>query len=324
MPMPKDPAKREEVLRNMREAAHKRSQDPEWRRKNKEQREKILLDPISRRKHREGTLRGARKRAENPEYVCKNKERLQKLHRDPEFRSKHREGTLRGARKRSQNPEWRRNQKIGAQKRIQDPEWRCNNKAAMQKRFEDPEFKCKNKEMLQKLSQDPEWRHKNKERAQKMVRDPEYKLKQKEGLVGGFCIQNITYRDPPRYCELWCPDLWHRIDEAQNYQSILSGKTKFENGGRALSRHHVYWQPKACCEWDEDAQGYFAMINIGTRGKPNWYKHYIPDDPNKFVLLTKQEHGMVAKDKLKWIKIFEDLIETKLGGVCYLQKSYGV
>jgi len=144
-------------------------------------------------------------------------------------------------------------------------------------------------------------------------------LKNIEFHIGGIWYGNVKYYDNP-YCELWCPDLWHRIDEAQNYQSILSGKTKVENGGRALSRHHVYWQPKACCEWDEDAQGYYAMINIGTVGKSNWYKHYIRGDPNKFVLLTVSEHQLVKKDKLKWIKLFEELIETKLGGICYLPK----
>lgn len=141
-----------------------------------------------------------------------------------------------------------------------------------------------------------------------------------ESKLGGMWYGSVKYPDPPKYCELWCPDLWHRIDEAQNYQSILSGKTKENNGGRALSRHHVYWQPKACCGWDEDAQGYYAMINIGTANKPNWHKYYIQGDPNKFVLLTMSEHKMISKDKLKWIKIFEDLIKTKLNGVCYLPK----
>jgi len=145
-------------------------------------------------------------------------------------------------------------------------------------------------------------------------------IKLVEPKIGGFWYGNVRYRDPPRYCELWCPDLWHRIDEAQNYQSILSGKTKENNGGRALSRHHVYWQPRACCEWDKDICGYYAWIEVGTKKHPNKVKYYIEGDPNKFVLLTMGEHKMISKDKLKWIKIFEDLIKTKLNGVCYLPK----
>jgi hypothetical protein len=151
------------------------------------------------------------------------------------------------------------------------------------------------------------------------------RLKIIEGQIGGFWYGAVRYKDKI-YCERWCPDLWRRIDEAQHYQSILSGKTKGDiicrdGKVRALFRHHVYWQPKACCEWDEDTNGYYAWIDIGTARKPNRVKYYIPGDPNKFVLLTAHEHGMVAKDKLKWIKIFEELIETKLGGVCYLPRG---
>lgn len=146
-------------------------------------------------------------------------------------------------------------------------------------------------------------------------------MKMVESKIGGFWYGNVRYPASHPYCECWCPNLWQRIDEAQNYQSILSGKTKDDNGGRALSRHHVYWQPKACCEWDEDVHGYYAWINTGTVKKPHWHKHAIPGDPNKFVLITSREHGMITKDKLRWIRIFEELIETKLGGVCYLLKE---
>lgn len=146
-----------------------------------------------------------------------------------------------------------------------------------------------------------------------------------EGGFGGFWYGKVRYYDRI-YCELWCPDLWHRIDEAQNYQSILSGKTKEDNIGksgkpRALSRHHVYWQPRACCVWDEDVGGYYAWIETGTKKYPNKVKYYINGDPNKFVLLTMSEHQMIKKDKIKWIEIFEELIDTKLGGVCYLPKG---
>lgn len=150
---------------------------------------------------------------------------------------------------------------------------------------------------------------------------PSYETRKKicEFNIGGFWYGNVRYVGK-RYCELWNQNLWKRIDAYQNYKSILSGKTKTENGGRALSRHHVYWQEKACCEWNDDEQGYYATINIGTAKNPNWYKHYVGEDPNKFVLLTSQEHGIVSKDKLKWIKTFEDLIE-KRGGKCYYTKE---
>ena len=63
------------------------------------------------------------------------------------------------------------------------------------------------------------------------------------------------------------------------------------------------------------------MINIGTPKKPNMYRHYVGSDPNKFVLVTAQEHGMLSKDKLKWIKICEKLIDQKYGGKCFYTKE---
>ena len=160
-----------------------------------------------------------------------------------------------------------------------------------------------------------------------------HRLKLTEANVGGFWYGNPTLHPENRrksYCEKWCRDLWVRIDAAWEYRSAISRKTRFENHGQAhLDRHHVYWQEKACCEWDEDTQGYYAMINIGTKAKPVWHKHYIKGDPNKFVLLTRDEHGMVkgskmtGKDKLWWIKFFEDLIEKREaeGKSCYLSKE---
>jgi len=198
-------------------------------------------------------------------------------------------------------------------------------RAVMKKFYEDPEAR----ERQSAAQNDPEVKAR-KSAAQKEARnDPEVKLKHKESHVGGFCIQNITYDERKKYCELWNPNLWQRIDACQGNRSIISGKTKEENGGRALSRHHVYWQEKACCVWDEDAHGYYAMIDIGTKSKPEMYKHYINGSPNKFVLLTHEEHGMIRGNKklgttkLTWIKTLEDLIETKLDGKCfYTEEEY--
>ena len=282
MTLSKDSAKREESLRNIREAAQKRVRDPEWIRKNKE-----------------GALNKNKDFYKDPEWIRKNKERAQKC---------------------AQDPEYRRKQKKGCQKCVQDPEWQRKQKEGSKRRSQDSEWQRKNKEENLRKSHDPNWRLKNQKSAQVRVQNLKWQLKQQESKVGGFWYGNVRYSDPPKYCELWCPDLWRRIDEAQDYQSILSGKTKEDNGGRSLSRHHVYYQKKACCEWDEDANGYYAWINDGTPKKPNRVKYYIPGDPNKFVLLTMSEHRVVAKDKLKWIKIFENLIEMELGGVCYISK----
>ena len=212
--------------------------------------------------------------------------------------------------------------KMGAshRKRYENPNERIKISKGMKKYYEDSESHKKVIRSLTGHLVSEATRRKIGAKHKGKVMSEVSRQKMVESKLGGFWYGNVRYSDPPKYCELWCPDLWHRIDEAQNYQSILSGKTKFDNGGRALSRHHVYWQPRACCEWDDDVQGYYAKINIGTRRKSNWYRYYIPGDPNKFVLLTTSEHQMIRKNKLKWIKVFEDLIETKLNGVCYLPK----
>ena len=284
MPAPKDPIKYKEYCRKRKEIAQRLYQNPEYRRKNKE---------------------AMQKRAKDPEYQHIQKEAI---------------------RKRSQNPKWKHNHKKAMQKRALDPKWLHENKEMCQKRSSTQKWIDNNKKVGRENAQNPEWKRKHKKAVQKLAQDLKWQLKQKEGKLGGFWYGNVRYPDRPRYCNVWGAPFWRRIDEAQNYQSILSGKTKEDNIGRdgkprALSRHHVYWQKKACCEWDEDARGYYAWIDIGTPKKPNRIKYYIPGDPNKFVLLTMSEHDMVKKDKLKWIKTFEDLIETKLGGVCYLPKD---
>lgn len=138
----------------------------------------------------------------------------------------------------------------------------------------------------------------------------------------GFWYGHPILSKERKYCELWNKDLWDRIDAAYDYKSILSGKTRFDNNNRTLPRHHLYWQEKACCEWDEDTQGYYAWIlNNGEK-----VKYYIKGDPNKFVLLTDREHGIIkgrkgtTKDRIYYIKLIEDLIEerAKEGKKCYL------
>jgi hypothetical protein len=152
-----------------------------------------------------------------------------------------------------------------------------------------------------------------------------------QGFWYGHPILCPENKKGKQYCELWNKGLWVRIDAAWDYKSAISEVTRWETPSkRQLSRHHVYWQEKACCVWDEDAQGYYAMIDLNhNKNKPNWYKHYIKGDPNKFVLLTAKEHGEVkgskksGKDTMWWVRYFEDLIEKREseGKPCYLSKE---
>jgi len=146
-----------------------------------------------------------------------------------------------------------------------------------------------------------------------------------ESMVGGFWYGNVKYRyinrgNGKRYCELWTEDLKERIRAYWGYASPLSNKTASENGGRNLSCHHIYYQEKACCEWDDDEKGYYAWINIATNKNPKQFKYYIEGDPNKFIPLTIPEHIETNHNRLKWIRLFEDIIDEQ-GGKCYFTKK---
>ena len=150
-----------------------------------------------------------------------------------------------------------------------------------------------------------------------------------ETRIGGFwygSVRNDSGRTPDerKYCELWNEDLKERIRAYWGYASVLSGKieiqTRSDGFPHSISCHHVYYQKKSCCVWDEDEQGYYANINIGTHRSPIIEKYYIDGDPNKFVTLTRSEHKKTDFNKIHWIKTFEKLIEDQ-GGKCYFTKE---
>lgn len=156
-------------------------------------------------------------------------------------------------------------------------------------------------------------------------------LSRLETKVGGFWYgnQNINPTHKKyikKYCELWDEDLKERIRAYWYYVSALSGKEETSKNKRtnkiySIACHHVYYQPKACCVWDEDENGYYANINQGTWKRPNIIKYYIDGDPNKFVTLTRKEHKKTDfGDRIKWIKTFEKIIEDQ-GGKCYFTKE---
>jgi len=192
--------------------------------------------------------------------------------------------------------------------------WKENHDIAMKERASDPKWKTWRIEENKRMAQDPYWVEKH------LIASTG------EGIwYGNRTLRNANNNSKNYYCELWNDNLKRRIDAAYDYKSILSGKTRFDNNGRALTRHHLYWQEKACCVWDEDANGYYAwIINNGEK-----VKYYIKGDPNKFVLLTDKEHGIIrgkkgtTKDRIYYIKYLENLIEqrAKEGKKCYLSKE---
>jgi len=163
----------------------------------------------------------------------------------------------------------------------------------------------------------PEWHIKQSKSSIKRYENYNERLKAVESMIGGFWYGNVRYKAKKKYCELWNRNLLDRIRAYWGNRSVISMITKEDNHkpGRPptnLCCHHVYYQEKACCVWDEDVGGYYAMID----GE----KYYIDGDPNKFVTLTNSENIMVNTDKLEWVKYFENWIK-KQGGKCYYTKE---
>jgi len=154
-----------------------------------------------------------------------------------------------------------------------------------------------------------------------------------ESRCGGFwygAVKNDTkyygYGGERRYCELWTEELKERIRAYWGFVSALSGKqeTRTNSYGYpwSITCHHIYYHRKACCEWDEDAHGYYVNINNNTCRNPRYVRYYINGDPNKFVTLTASEHAKTTFNvgRIGWIKLFEQLIEDQ-GGKCYYTKE---
>lgn len=281
-------------------AANKRSQNPKWIENQKRARK----DPV----WKENNERMNQRKVHDPVYIENHK---------------------RGIQKRSHNPAWRENVTKANQKKAKDPACIENRKKGIEKRSQNPEWQKMMVEQNQKMYQDPVWIENQKSGVQRSAQGFSWRESNLIALTGeGFWYGHRILRGNNRkiYCEKWNPNLWKRIDAAWDYKSTISGKTKFDNKGKHLSRHHVYWQEKACCVWDEDVQGYYAMINIGTFFHPTFVKYYIKGSPNKFVLLTVKEHSIIKGKKklgtniLTWIKFFENIIEQreKEGKKCYL------
>lgn len=152
-----------------------------------------------------------------------------------------------------------------------------------------------------------------------------FRLMNTEIKVGGFWYGSvINDRGSNQYCSKWNRYLKERIRAYWGYVSALSGlpeRTISRKTGlpQSISCHHVYYQKSACCFWDEDEKGYYVNLNtVSSKKNPQYERYYIEDgNPNKFVTLTKHEHRQTETDKIKWIKVFEQII-LDTGGKSYL------
>jgi hypothetical protein len=116
MVLPKDPVKREEALKNIKEAAVRRSQNPEWIRKNKEHGERLKQDLEWKLKVKEAAIQ----RSKDPEWRKHNIESCKKLAQDPLWREKQKEG----CKIRSLDPEYRKKISIGNTGKVRTEEFK--------------------------------------------------------------------------------------------------------------------------------------------------------------------------------------------------------
>lgn len=299
------------------ESGKKAAADP----KRREKLLKSLRDPETLERKREANAK--------PEFGKNASEKQKALWQDPEYRKKH----LAILGETHATPEYRKKASDGAKRRFEDPVEKAKHKERMRISAADPIHRSKISKAQKELHADPEYHRKlcesrsdpnYREKQSKAQRRPEVQLKKLEASLGGFWYGNVRYTERRIYCEKWTGEFRERCRAFDGYKSVLSGKTKQENLVKGkpteLSVHHVYHQIKACCKWDEDKNGYYVMLNIGTKQHPNIIRYDIKGDPNKFVTLTAKENTRVNSNKLKWIKIFEDLIDSH-GGKCYFTKE---
>lgn len=262
---------------------------------------------------------GARLWSERQSAAHKKGNYLKKRWDDPEERK-----ILLEARASAITPDLCELRKDTATKCWKDPDWVRRNIESRKKTFSDPDWKLWKGRVLKERFKDPELLKKLSDITTRAYQNPVERSYRIECRHGGFWYGAVRYFERTFYCEKWTRDFRNRCRAWDDYKSVLSGITKEQNLVKGkpteLSVHHVYYQKKACCEWDEDINGYYVMINLGTRAKPIMVRYDIKGDPNKFVTLSHAENVMVNYDKLKWIKLFEDMIEFR-DGKCYYTKE---
>jgi hypothetical protein len=119
------------------EANALRSQDPKWRASLFEAAQKYKNDPV----WLENIRKAAKRNAKNPSRRAKMQVHYDNRRSTPEWSEKM---TVRSA-----NPEWKKKQKEGAQKRSQSPEWKENHR----KMCADPEYRKKLSEAQKRRQQ---------------------------------------------------------------------------------------------------------------------------------------------------------------------------
>jgi endogenous inhibitor of DNA gyrase (YacG/DUF329 family) len=117
------------------------------------------------------------------------------------------------------------------------------------------------------------------------------------------------------YCEKWNLEFRRRIRSFFDCKCAECGTPQNE---KLLHCHHVYYDKKACCSVNENGI-YFS--NLGIKEHPHNFE--IVGDPNKFVALCDNCHKRTSgkKNREYWARHFEEIINNYYLGRSYFTKE---
>lgn len=161
----------------------------------------------------------------------------------------------------------------------------------------------------------PQWKQAISEALSGQKHSYEHTMKNVESKLGGFWYGNVIY-GYPKYCELF-KDVKPRVRALQG-DACCECKELPKTNQHPV--HHVFYEKRACCDYNEDGI-YYSNLNA----KDHQRKDYcIGENPNYFVILCKKCHGKTNgsfENRVKWANHFKNFVDTKYNGKSYLSKE---
>jgi len=209
--------------------------------------------------------------------------------------------------------------------RVITPEWReklrkaaLGRKASVETKKKMSESHSGEKNGFHGKKHDPSAKKIMSEKA--MGREPSYEslAKNTEAQLGGFWYGNIRY--PNRIVCIKWDDVNARVHAFFDNKCIVCGKAK-EHGGLAPAGHHVFYETKACCWYNDDDGVYYTNLNAKDHKEKDYL---IGDNPNYFVLLCQSCHGKsngTFENRKKWADMLKKIVDEQYNGKCYYTKE---
>lgn len=188
--------------------------------------------------------------------------------------------------------ETRQKQSIAHQKHIVSEETKKKISAAGKERFSNPLERAKISDAMKRHYTDSLELEKLRARAPRCAKSAETKAKISATKIGEKNPNwhgGISYEP---YCPKWNENLRVRIREFFDHRCITCGKSAEENV-RKLSCHHVSYNKEACCD----------------------------DTPVKFAAMCTSCHSKTNRDRVRWERMINRIIDEIYGGRSYFTKD---